>query len=143
MRRRRRPSSTLFPVGSAGSVAITKQSLPPVAELNRAEETEYKLVTVTREAGKPYILQQFQSVSDYRFDGAGDYWLGTLHAGHGDDDIDATGVLTRRAKDGTDQLIRSNAPRLDAGAVWSRRFNLLHEATVFFQVTPAGRYVAA
>jgi hypothetical protein len=131
------------PFGQGASATISKQSLPPVAEVGDAVTKGYKLVTITREPGKPYILQHFQSVSAYRFDGDGDYWISTLHSGDAADAIDATGVLTRQATNLPEEIVQSTAPTLDATAAWSRRFNLLGEATVFFHVTQAGRYVVA
>ncbi|HEY4164181.1 MAG TPA: lysozyme inhibitor LprI family protein, partial [Dongiaceae bacterium] len=124
--------------------AISKKTLPPVAEISDASEDQgYKLVTVTREAGKPYILQHFQSVREYDFKGSGDYWLSTLHSGFGEDNVDATGVLTKAGIEYPERVIESNAPELATGAVWSRRFNLLEPVTVYFNVTEAGSYVVA
>ena len=54
-------------------------------------------MTVRREAGKPYVLQHFKSVSTYYFDGSGDYWIATLHSGYGEDNVDATVLLAKRA----------------------------------------------
>jgi uncharacterized protein YecT (DUF1311 family) len=129
------------PFGQGASTTITKQSLPPVAEISDAGAKGYRLLTITREAGKPYVLQHFQSVSEYPFDGAGDYWIGTLHSGAGEDVIDATGLLTRRAANQPEEIVQSNGPTLDAKAAWSRRFNLLGEATAYVHVTETGRYV--
>ena len=76
--------------------ARTLASWAPVAEISDASrDTGFKLVTVTREAGKPYVLQHFQAVSTYYFKGTGDYWISTLHSGYGEDNVDATGLLTK------------------------------------------------
>ncbi len=122
--------------------AITKQSLPPVVEISgSSREKGFKLVTVRREAGKPYVLQHFKSVSTYHFDGSGDYWIATLHSGHGEDSVDAAVLLTKRALGYPERVINDNAPELDDTSVWSRRFNLLEPLTAYFQVTKAGSYV--
>ena len=122
---------------------ITKQSLPPVAEITdgRGDEEKWKLVTITREAGKPYVLQHFESVSTYYFKGGGDYWIETLHSGYGEDSVDATVLLSKSGIDYPERIIAGNAPELDANAVWTRRFNLLEPVTVYFHVTEAGNYV--
>jgi hypothetical protein len=130
------------PFEPGGSAAITKQSLPPVAEISgSSRETGFKLVTVRREAGEPYLLQHFRSVSTYHFDGSGDYWIATLHSGYGEDNVDATGLLTKRALGYPERVIDDNAPELNDASVWSRRFNLLEPVTAYFHVTRAGGYV--
>src|SRR6185369_9842050 len=93
------------------------------------------------EAGKPYVLQHFESVSTYYFKGSGEYWIGTLHSGFSEDNVDATGVLTKQGISSPERIIESNAPALDGSAVWKRRFNLLDTVTAFFHVTEAGSYV--
>ncbi len=131
--------SSPFDTGEGG--AISKKTNPPVAELdNGSDSSGYKLVTITREASKSYVLQYFQSVTRYDFQESGDYWIQTLHSGYGEDNVDATGLLTKSASNYPERIIASNAPELRPGAVWSRRFNLLGNFTVFFNVTQAGTY---
>lgn len=131
--------ATPFRMGERES--ITKKSLPPIAEIyNDSKDNGQKLITITREAGKPYLLQQFKSVETYRFDGTGSYWVSTLHSGYGDDSIDATPVLTQQYADQPETVYQSQGPELNTKARWTRRFNLLDEATAFFHVTEAGTY---
>lgn len=120
---------------------ITKKSVPPVATLyNESKTSGQKLVTITRAAGKPYLLQQFKAVADYPFTASGNYWLSTIHSGYGADSIDATAVLTERFPDGPEKVVQAQVPQLDAQARWTRRFNLLGTATAYFHVTQAGSY---
>jgi uncharacterized protein YecT (DUF1311 family) len=124
--------------------SVTKKSVPPIAEVNRSSsETGYKVVTIRREAGKPYVLQHFKAVDRYYFDGAGDYWIATLHSGYGEDSVDATGLLTKHGTNTPEEIINSNAPELDGRSVWKRRFNLLEPVTVYFHVTQTGKYVVS
>jgi uncharacterized protein YecT (DUF1311 family) len=129
------------PYSAGEKIGITKKSKLPVAEFtDGSSDKGEKLVTISREAGKPYVLQQFKSVSRYAFDGSGDYWISTIHSGYGDDNIDATAVLTERVAVGAEHIIEKSVPVLDGNARWSRRFNLLGTATAFFHVTEAGSY---
>ncbi len=129
------------PYSGGGGGEISKKTNPPVTELDLGSESSgYKLVTITREAGKPYILQYFRSTSRYGFEETGDYWIQTLHSGYGEDNVDATGLLTRSATNYPERVIASNAPELRPGAVWSRRFNLLGTFTAYFNVTQPGTY---
>jgi uncharacterized protein YecT (DUF1311 family) len=129
------------PYSGGEKIGITKKSKLPVAEFtDGSSDKGEKLVTITREAGKPYTLQQFKSVSRYAFDGSGDYWISTIHSGYGDDNIDATAVLTERVTDSAERIIEKAVPVLDSNARWTRRFNLLGTTTVFFHVTEAGTY---
>jgi uncharacterized protein len=131
------------PYATRDGGVISKKTNPPVAEVysGSGREEDYKVVTITREAGKPYILQCFQSVNRYDFDVAGSYWLQTLHSGYGEDNVDATGLLTKRRSDYPEQVIADNAPELRPGAAWARRFNMLDTFTVYFHVTETGTYM--
>ncbi|MDQ7246381.1 lysozyme inhibitor LprI family protein [Dongia sedimenti] len=121
---------------------ITKKSVPPIAEIRAtSRDIGFKVVTIRREAGKPYVLQRFKAVETYYFDGSGDYWIATLHSGYGEDSVDATGLLTKHGPGTPEEIINSNAPELDGQSVWKRRFNLLEPVTVYFHVTRTGKYV--
>ncbi len=130
------------PFTSGEPASITKKTAPPMAEINTSsEKTGFKLVTVRREAGKPYVLQRFEAVHTYYFEGSGDYWVSTLHSGYGEDSVDATGILTEQTVITPEEIINSNAPVLDRKSVWVRRFNLLEPVTAYFHVTETGKYV--
>src|SRR5262249_3737101 len=64
------------PFATGASDSISKQSRLPVAEISNSNESSgWKLITVHRDAGKPYVLQRFQSVRRYEFQAAGHYWI--------------------------------------------------------------------
>ncbi|HVI89516.1 MAG TPA: lysozyme inhibitor LprI family protein, partial [Dongiaceae bacterium] len=130
------------PFAEGDREVITKKSVPPVAEVeDDSKSTGLKLITINRDAGKPYLLQHFKSVERYYFKESGDYWLSTLHSGYGDDSIDATPVLTEQLPNQPEAVYQAQAPELNAQARWTRRFNLLDTATAYFHVTEAGTYV--
>ncbi|HZF33150.1 MAG TPA: hypothetical protein VE914_05060, partial [Candidatus Angelobacter sp.] len=133
------------PFAAGRSDSISKQSRLPVAEIGDASANSgWKLVTIQRDAGKPYIFQHFKSVRRYAFEATGHYWISTQHAGSGADSVDATALLTSQPTaaggDDHERVIRSTAPALTAATNWSRRFNLLAQVTVFFEVKEAGDY---
>src|SRR5262249_43337496 len=133
------------PFATGPSDSISKQSRLPVAEISNSNDgSGWKLITIRRDAGKPYVLQRFKSVRRYEFRAAGHYWISTLHSGSSADSVDATALMTSRplsfSKDDRERVIRSNAPVLAAATNWHRRFNLLSEVTAFFEVKEAGEY---
>lgn len=115
---------------------IDKKSLPPVAELDQSENGE-RLVTVTMAAGKSFVLQHFESNYAYRFSGSGSYWISSIHAGHVDDSVGASAVLTRQTRYGPEEFLAEQAIELDRGSPWHRRFNLLDELTLFVKLPAA------
>lgn len=126
-------------VANGQSASIDKKSLPPVAELAQGTNGE-RLVTVRAEPGKPYVLQYFQATQSYRFDGPGSFWLSSIHAGHAEDSVGASAVLTRWARNsaqsyGSEVYVADQAIDLDQGARWHRRFNLLDSLTLFVKVS--------
>lgn len=128
-------------------VNIDKKSLPPVAELRVPENYGQRLLSVRREAGKPYVLQYFHRRDAARIDSPGDYWVGTLQSGYGGDAIDLTAVMSCAYGEcgsglfGTHStVVADSAIPLDRGTGWRRRFNLLDEATLFFKVRESGSY---
>jgi len=134
--------SEAAPFSPSSGVEITKKSVPPIAEISTgSNKSGLKLITIRREAGKPYVLQHFNAVHRYYLEGAGDYWIATLHSGYGEDNIDATGVLTQHGTGVPEEIIADNAPELDRSSVWSGRFNLLDTFTAYLHVTEAGSYV--
>lgn len=121
------------------SASIDKRSLPPVAELSGVGGSGARLVTVTMEAGKPFILQYFNASYVNHFSLSGDYWLSSIHAGYAEDSIGASAILTRQRRNG---MYGSYGPEeyVDARVLelgntpWHRRFNLLDELTLFVKL---------
>lgn len=111
--------------------SIDKRTVPPVAEVDQGGNGE-RLVTVTTETGKPFLLQHFEANWSYRFGGPGEYWISSIHAGHSEDSVGATAVLTRQPRRGPEELVDDQA--LDLGDAWHRRFNLLDRLTLFVKV---------
>jgi hypothetical protein len=128
---------------------ISKTSRVPAGELllDSGESTEgYRIVSVSGEAGQPYVFQHFELQDQYHFRGSREHWVATVHAGAAVDSIDATGILvrTRRYGEGreTDVFAEQTIP-LDARTGWARRANLLDTATLLVNVREAGTYEIA
>jgi hypothetical protein len=121
------------------SASIDKRSLPPVAELNGIGSNGARLVTVTMEAGKPFILQYFNASYVNHFSVVGDYWLSSIHAGYAEDSIGASAILTRQRRNGTygsygpEEYVDARVLEL-GNTPWHRRFNLLDELTLFVKL---------
>jgi uncharacterized protein YecT (DUF1311 family)/outer membrane protein OmpA-like peptidoglycan-associated protein len=138
------------PFAADAGVEITKKSVPPVAEVfgssvfGSSEDQGLKLVTIQRQAGKPYLLQQFKSVDTYYFNGDGDYWIATLHSGYGEDSIDATALLTRHRVDEPERIIADNAPKLNRMQPFNLgRFNFIEPFSLYVQVTSPETYIVS
>jgi hypothetical protein len=116
------------------SATIDKRSLPPVAELENVSGEGMKVVTVSMEAGKSFILQHFEARNSARFDAAGEHWVSSIHAGPTDDAVGATGVLTREPRHAKEEYLGEQVLDLAATPNWRRRFNLLDELTIFVKV---------
>jgi hypothetical protein len=116
------------------SAGIDKKSLPPVAEVAQFDRGE-RVVTVSAAPGKPYVLQHFQVTQSYRFDGPGSFWLSSIHAGHAEDSVGASAVLTRWLRTGSEEYVADRAVELSDGAQWHRRFNLLDNLTILVKVS--------
>lgn len=128
-----------FAPASAGA-RISKNTVPPMAELHVSNFGRREhLVTIRREAGKPYTLQHFFAQHQRTFQTPGDYWVSTLRSGGGEDAIDATALLVRGGWRSW-RLVSDSAIALDGNRSWKRRFNLLGEATLFFHVGNKGTY---
>lgn len=131
------------PYNSSGKILdITKKSMPPVAETTVSSHNQgYYVVTVQRPAGTPYILQHFKAVRHYDFRESGEYWISTLHSGHGQDAVDATALMTERRRNGRTYLKEHSTVVLDAQTGFKRKFNLLDELTLFLEVKNRGTFI--
>jgi uncharacterized protein YecT (DUF1311 family) len=129
--------------------SITKKSVPPVAEYREfgssiQDSGGWRVVTIHRAPGKPYVLQQFKSVDFYSFNGDGDYWIETLHSGHGEDNVDATALLTRSGADVPERIIADSVPKLNRIQPFQlARFNFLEPFTVYLRVTSPDAYIVS
>ena len=124
-----------------GSTAdVSKNSVPPVADLHVGSIADdgWHEVVITAPAGQPYTLQHFQQQWVYPFRGTGDYWVSTVHSGHPEDSVDATSILTEYAEH--ELPLQTSLVNIDSSHAWKRRFNLLSELTVFFEVKSRGQY---
>lgn len=125
--------------------AVSKKSIPPVAELRSSTSNRWRILSVRREAGQPYILQFFDE-SRYKTIGYQRnpirYWVETVHSGHAEDHIDTTAILTQYQSNRYHDFmfVASTAITLDSSQQWRRRFNLLNNATLFFEIKHAGLY---
>ena len=131
------------PFSQARSEAITKQSLPPVAEISVPYDPKtLHVVTVRAPAGQPYLLQHFQSLDESLFSKSGDYWLSTIHSGDPSDSVDATAIVVRRTRVPRphDEVFLEQVVELDGKTGWVRRCNLLESLTVFVRIRTAGTY---
>lgn len=116
------------------SASIDKRSLPPVAELSGVGGSGAKWVTVTMDAGKSFVLQHFNAATYLGFKASGNYWISSIHAGHAEDSVGATAILTRRPYMGTEEYADAQVLEFKRGTTWHRRFNLLDELTVFVRL---------
>jgi len=128
------------PFRTQGSVvSIDKKSLPPVAELNNIGNRGMRLVTVTMDAGKSFILQHFDVASVKSLSASGNYWISSIHAGNAEDSVGATAVLTRRQHNSPEEYFDAQVVELGRATTWRRRFNLLDELTLFVKISDAGK----
>ncbi len=117
--------------------AITKKSVPPVAEIFLGSDNSARVVTVRGPAGRPYLLQHFdqrRSVTLPR----GEYYVATVHSGHPADELDASGIVVRNKEPYNATVWQ--APRPADGDGWARRFNLLDKATILLDIHESGTY---
>jgi hypothetical protein len=139
------------PYAEIGEVReIDKNSLPPVAEIFVGSSSRPRVVTVTGEAGQPYVLQEFVSGRTFAFSESGPRWLATIHSGHAADSVDATALVTRSqpfcagpevdAATGHQRPFLSKVIEIDALHGWARRCNLLDALTVFLRIQTTGQY---
>lgn len=118
--------------------SISKKSRIPVAKLRTSTGSDWHMLTVTRESGKPYLLQHFQYNYQYHFSHSGRYWLSALHAGHADDQAPITPILIRNTY--RNKLIAARAIPMDRNSHYTDQFNLLNTTSLHLEIKQAGRY---
>ncbi|HEY6095296.1 MAG TPA: hypothetical protein VIU93_10135 [Gallionellaceae bacterium] len=121
------------------SASIDKRSLPPVVELGNVGSSGLRVVTVTMEAGKSFVLQHFNAASSTTVNAGANYWISSIHAGHADDSIGATAILTRSGPYIPEEYVDAQVVELARGKTWHRRFNLLDELTLFVKVNETSK----
>lgn len=121
------------------SATLDKRSVPPVAELENVSSGSVKLVTISMEAGKSFVLQHFDANTTRHFDGAGQYWLSSMHAGFLEDSVGASAVLTRRRYGSREEYMDERVLQFEPATAWHRRLNLLGELTMFIKLTEPGK----
>lgn len=122
------------------TVSISKKSLPPVADLALSQDDTDRVITISGQAGQPYVLRHFTQRYQYTFQHSGDYWLSTIHSGAAGDSVDATSILTRRSGYHREVYQDSRVVQIVPGKVWQRRFNLLENLTLFINIPQTGKY---
>jgi len=132
---------------------ITKESRPPVAELDRESSDSDHVVVVSGEAGQPFVLQHFvrQDLFAMPWSGRGTpvaggeaSWLSTIHSGDPRDSVDATAIVVSAPRGSTTtgsiQPSLTSAIAVGAGTGFARRANVLAPLTLFLDVRDAGQY---
>jgi hypothetical protein len=128
-----------FLSGTVGFGSIQKNTNPPVATAGGSGGTQdLQMVTISGAAGQPYVMQWFRAARSYQLERHGAYWVSTIHSGHPEDELDAAGVVV--ASGAPARAFASQAVSIDSEHPWTRRFNLLETATVFFDVREGGSY---
>ncbi len=125
------------------SAVINKKSQDPECLVTKDDGSLPAIVTVSGPPGELYDLQIFQRQWGLAFDRSGEYWLSTIHSGHMEDNIDATGFLVAEVSGSPDRpatLATADVIALGSGKNWSRRFNLLGDEDIFFFVEETGDY---
>ena len=123
--------------------AVTKKSLPPIAELSMSSlPDQFHVLTVQAPAGQPYVLEQFEARQRYVFSKSGEYWISTINSGDPADSVGATAILVRAWTLTTrhEEPVAEEVLRLDAKTAWTRRCNLLAPLTVYVRIAEAGSY---
>ncbi|MBI2215047.1 MAG: hypothetical protein HYU52_15470 [Acidobacteria bacterium] len=145
-----------FAVDDTGA-EITKESRPPVAEVERSESSDDHVVVVSGEAGQSFVLQHFATQSPsgvVQWSGGGAtipggdaWWVSTIHSGDPRDNVDATAVvIQRQVSTSAFGARRAVQPILSSGIVvdsttgFARRANVLAPLTLFLDVRAAGEY---
>ena len=120
---------------------IQKNSSPPVAEMLTGEaKSATHIVTLSGEAGTPYVFQHFESNYRYSFQGTGEYWISSVHSGHPQDSVDATAVLVSGSDTYRTRPLFEQTIELDQATGYSRRANLLDTLTLFLKINAKGSY---
>ncbi|MCK6544323.1 hypothetical protein L6R52_00490, partial [Myxococcota bacterium] len=133
-------STNPFVAGTVGVGSIQKNTNPPVATVSASAygSNDLKMVTISGTAGQPYVMQWFRAERWRQLGQYGSYWVSTIHSGHPEDELDASGVVVASGTPG--RVFTSQAVSIDSDHPWTRRFNLLETATVFFDVRERGSY---
>ncbi len=129
-------------VNEGQEAEVLKQSVPPIAEV-RAAAGNARIVTITAEAGQPYVLQHFERRWDLELEGSGEHWVSSVHSGHAEDSIDATAVVVdgwSGAREPHTVPLATQTIGLTRTTGWARRANLLGTLTLFLEVKAAGAY---
>ncbi|MFW6369415.1 MAG: hypothetical protein ACOC0J_02415, partial [Myxococcota bacterium] len=139
------------PFARGSRATIDKNSVMPVAEITRSSNTGL-VVTVTAQAGQPYVLQHFPLANQMqvfqlpRGSASDRYWVSTVHSGSPGDHSDATAVFARRW-DRTPQQPQQRIEQVAVSAVrvsrdrpWHRRFDIQGATTVLLDVRSPGTY---
>ena len=124
---------------NGASVNIDKRTVPPFAELDNIDSEGVKLVTVSMEPGKSYILQNFATNTTLNFKASGAYWISSIHAGYMDDSVGASAILTSQKYLTPEQYLNEQVVELEEHAPWHRKFNLLGEVTLFVKMPESGK----
>jgi hypothetical protein len=121
---------------------IVEESLPPVAEVTTRIDDEARIVTISGEAGQPYVLQHFPVArSRHTIHALRPFWLSTLHAGAAEDSLEPTAILVREhRRSGQIDLVGAEVVELREDEAFQRRFNLLETATLFVKVEESGTW---
>ncbi|MDP2313981.1 MAG: hypothetical protein Q8P41_13825, partial [Pseudomonadota bacterium] len=126
--------------------SITKETMPPLAEVSVGGSREGRVVTVSGAVGQPFVLQHFPGTGRFlSVRGDGTYFLTTLHGGDPADLPDVTGVLVeapRKDAPPMPPVVASLLPLTPEGG-YRRKFNLLVDTTLAFEVSAAAEYHVA
>ncbi|MEJ2420222.1 MAG: hypothetical protein P8018_00570 [Acidobacteriota bacterium] len=129
------------------SAAISKKSVEPACKVVGYDTlpADFSLVTITGAPGRRYDIQAMKPLNYYEIQGLppGTYWVSTVHTGYIGDSIGATGIITPDTGDRYITPLAASVVPLDYKHGWSRRFNLLSTASLFFHVKEAGDYTVA
>ncbi len=142
--------------GGGRSVDITKNSSPPVAEIEAgfsqsSGDGRLNVVSITSEAGLPYVLEHFERSNVYTFETSGEYWISSIRTGAAADSMDSTVLVVRSEPIGEAPPARESRPQgiepflshvieVDGTHAWARRCNLLGGVTAYVHVGSAGKY---
>jgi hypothetical protein len=121
---------------------IVEESLPPVAEVTTHGADHPRVVTISGEAGQPYVLQHFPVAhTRHTIRAQRPFWLSTLHAGAAEDSLEPTAILVREhRRSGQLDLVGAQVVELRDDQAFERRFNLLEHATLFVKIEEPGTW---
>ncbi len=127
------------------SVSISKKSADPFCKVShwRGNNSPYLLLSVKGPPGKTYFIQAMHpssGTSSIVPNHSGYYWVSTIYSGTMEDNIDASAVGYDSRDSYNANTSLTDVLTLGNGHAWSRRFNLLGSATLFFRVAAAGDY---